>query len=264
MKHFVWIVLAAGVLLGVGRGLDLAFWIDPLTGLCTAGSVWWRYGALAAVTLLCLAAGRLAPGRAAALTRCRPVAGVPALLAAVSLAAAGVLRLCLGLTGVGAAIQAVLELLCGCWLACVGRSWLRTKWHRPTRTIAAAIAGSVLFYWSVLLRFMENSSSYHRVGPTVAIWQMLAALLFLGTLIRTLYLPDTADGRALCASGLWAFCMCACWELPQAAEFWIEGQGSLAALLSSGGMFFIGLLGGVCTLLSLRRGAPRPGESKVG
>ena len=35
--------------LGIARGADLAFGTDAVTGLCTVGSVWWRYAALGAL-----------------------------------------------------------------------------------------------------------------------------------------------------------------------------------------------------------------------
>ncbi len=96
-----------------------------------------------------------------------------------------------------------------------GRSWLRGDgWKTPAGGLPLAIAGSVLFYWNVLMRFMENSSSWHRVHPTAAVWQALAALLLLAALARALYLPKPENGRTLCAAGLAALCLCLCWELP--------------------------------------------------
>ena len=65
----------------------------------------------------------------------------------------------------------------------------RRRLETPAGGLPVAIAGSALFYWNVLMRFMENSSSWHRVQPTAAVWQELAALLLLAALARTLYLP---------------------------------------------------------------------------
>ncbi|MFR3971709.1 MAG: hypothetical protein ACLTYY_08590, partial [Faecalibacterium prausnitzii] len=89
-----------------------------------------------------------------------------------------------------------------------------------------------LFYWNVLMRFMENSSSWHRVQPTAAVWQELAALLFLAALARTLYLPQPENGRTLHAAALAAFCLCLCWELPRVFLLLAAGfSGSAAAVL---------------------------------
>ena len=54
MKPLEFVVILLCVLLGLGRGADLAFATDAATGLCTAGAVWWRYLALGAVVLLSL------------------------------------------------------------------------------------------------------------------------------------------------------------------------------------------------------------------
>ena len=61
MKPLEFVVVLLCVLLGLGRGADLAFATDAATGLCTAGAVWWRYLALGAVVLAAvLAAPRYA------------------------------------------------------------------------------------------------------------------------------------------------------------------------------------------------------------
>ena len=79
MNILLLLTLCYGALLGVGRGLDLALWTDPATGLCTAGPVWWRFLALGAGVLLSLGAGWRASGRPGALGRRRPLPGVLAL-----------------------------------------------------------------------------------------------------------------------------------------------------------------------------------------
>ena len=57
MKPLELVVILLCVLLGLGRGADLAFATDAATGLCTAGAVWWRYLALGAVVLAAVLAG---------------------------------------------------------------------------------------------------------------------------------------------------------------------------------------------------------------
>ncbi|MFR9068384.1 MAG: hypothetical protein ACLVJH_17490 [Faecalibacterium prausnitzii] len=101
----------------------------------------------------------------------------------------------------------------------------------PTRSLTPAVLGSVVFYWCVLARFMENSSSWHRVAPTAMVWQLLAGLMFLSALARALYLPGTSDGRTLCAGGLAAFALCLCWELPTVLQTLVQegGRGSAVA-----------------------------------
>ena len=113
------------------------------------------------------------------------------------------------------------------------------------------MAGSLLFYWNVLMRFMENSSSWHRVQPTAAVWQEMAALLLLAALARTLYLPRPENGRCLHAAALAAFCLCLCWELPRVLLLLAAGFGGgmaavLPELLSGLALCCIGGMGLAC------------------
>jgi hypothetical protein len=121
----------------------------------------------------------------------------------------------------------------------------------PVGGLPLAIAGSALFYWNVLMRFMENSSSWHRVQPTAAVWQEMAALLLLAALARTLYLPRPENGRTLHAAALAAFCLCLCWELPRVLLLLAAGFGGgmaavLPELLSGLALCCIGGMGLAC------------------
>ena len=258
MKRWVGFSLLLSVLLGAARWADLLLWTDSATGLCTVGSVWWRYGGLALASAFALLAGRKAGGSAEPLLCRRPAAGVPALMAGVLFGLTGAQRLLLSVAsaGVGALVRKVLELLCGGWLLCLGWFWLAGEKSRPTRKIGWAIAGSILFYWTVLERFMLNSSSWHRVGPTAAVWQQLTALLFLAALVRALYLPGQPKLGAVCGSGLLAFCLCLCWGLPQAAVRWAAGELSGPALWFELGLCAVGALGAVCAIVCIKN-APK-------
>ena len=100
------------------------------------------------------------------------------------------------------------------------------------------------------MRFMENSSSWHRVTPTAAVWQELAALLFLSALARALYLPQPGNRKALCAAGLAAFVLSLCWQLPQTLLLMTGlGWASPAVwpyLLADAGLCCIGGMGAAC------------------
>ena len=166
------------VILGVGRMVDLALFTDAETGLCVVGSVWLRYAALAVVLLLAVAAGRAAKPEAGKLcSPCKP-SGVMAVLGAGFMAATFVAKLALWDSSVvGRIIMAFLSLFCSAWLLALGRSWMSKSWKRPSDDLTHVVLGTAVFYWCVLARFMENSSSWHRVAPTVVVWQMLAALV---------------------------------------------------------------------------------------
>ena len=254
MNIFIVVSLFLSAALGVFRGIDLALLTDAETGLCIVGPVWLRYGALAVAVGAAVAAGRCSQPQAGALREhCTP-SGVVALAAAVCYGEAAVLRILWMGSSVVMLIRAALEALCAFWMIGLGLSWLRRDWKTPTRSLTPAVLGSVIFYWCVLARFMENSSSWHRVAPTVVVWQMLAALVFLSVLGRALSLPDTADSRTLCASGLTVWALCLCWEFPQLLDTLLRG-GVLARLpdfFFGLGLCCIGVLGGICAVRTTR------------
>ena len=81
------LIFTCGGALAIGRGLDLALWTDWNTGLCTAGSVWLRYGGLwAALVVGIIAARKLARQPLVLRSACRPV-GVTSVLGGVCVSA---------------------------------------------------------------------------------------------------------------------------------------------------------------------------------
>ena len=257
MNFFIMVSLFLSAALGVFRGIDLAFLTDAETGLCIVGSVWLRYGALAVAVGAAVAAGRCCKPQTDALRgHCTP-SGVVALAAAVCYGEAAVLRILWMGSSVAMLIRAALEALCAFWMIGLGLSWLRKDWKTPTRSLTPAVLGSAVFYWCVLARFMENSSSWHRVAPTAMVWQLLAGLVFLSALARALYLPSTSDGRTLCAGALASFALCLCWEVPSVVQILAE-NGSAALLtpelLFRLGLCCVGVLGGLCAVRCCRAG----------
>ena len=192
MNPSVLFVFILSALLGVLRAADLAFGTDAVTGLCLVGSVWWRYLALGIVVLAAVLVGRTQPSRSEAVRSRRPLAGVLAFAGAVCFLAAAGAQIALGAaSGLGGFVRCILECVCSVWLSTMGRCWLSPDaWKKPFGGLYLAVAGSLLFYWNVLMRFMENSSSWHRVQPTAAVWQVLAVLVFLAALLTGLGVFD--------------------------------------------------------------------------
>ena len=256
MNFFIMVSLFLSVALGAFRGIDLALLTDAETGLCIVGSVWLRYGALAVAVGAAVAAGRCCKPQTDALRGHCTLSGVVALAAAVCYGEAAVLRILWMGSSVAMLIRAALEALCAFWMIGLGLSWLRKDWKTPTRSLTPAVLGSAVFYWCVLARFMENSSSWHRVAPTAAVWQALAALLLLSSLARALYLPKPENGRTLCAAGLASLCLCLCWELPHAAVLAVGAAAEpalLPELFAALALCCVGALGGVCAAACARR-----------
>lgn len=248
--------LFSGILL-VLRGLDLAFFTDAASGLCLTGSVWLRYAVLAVAVAVAILTGRKTGLSEEGIRVHSKAAGLVSIMAAVCFALAGVTRLLFVFNGGGTIVRALLELFCWVWMSLLARNWLRKgPWHRPTRSLYPAVVGSVLFYWCVLMRFMENSSSWHRVEPTAAVWQMLSALIFLETLTRALYLPENANRKNLCPAALTAFALCLCWELPQTLVLLVGGLrlSELPELFFGFGVCAVGALGGICAVREAQKG----------
>lgn len=160
MNSLILLSILLSAALGIARGADLAFGTDAVTGLCTVGSVWWRYAALGAVVLAAVLIGRHCAGKAETVRSRQPLAGVLAFAGAVCFLAAAGAQLAVGLSATSSFVRSILECICALWLSTLGRCWLtHSGWKKPTGGLYLAVAGSVLFYWNVLMRFMENSSS---------------------------------------------------------------------------------------------------------
>ena len=164
MDALILLSFTLSVLLGIARTADLLLGTDPVSGLCVVGPVWVRYAALGAAVLAAVLVGRHCAGNAKNLQQPKKSAGVLSALAGVLLVVTAGLRLYFAqFMGVTWGIRAVLELLCAVWMLVLARSWLsKTGWTAPKGGLPLAVLGSVLFYWNVLMRFMENSSSWHR------------------------------------------------------------------------------------------------------
>lgn len=255
MNFFIMVSLFLSAALGVFRGIDLALLTDAETGLCIVGPVWLRYGALAVAVGAAVAAGRCCKPQAGALRGRCTISGVVALAAAVCYGEAAVLRILWMGSSVAMLIRAVLEALCAFWMIGLGLSWLRKDWKTPTRSLTPAVLGSAVFYWCVLARFMENSSSWHRVTPTAAVWQALAALVFLAALARALHVPQPGNGKTLCAAGLAAFALCLCWQLPYVLVLMSGLSWAAPAvwpeIFAGLGLCCVGGIGGACVTACL-------------
>ena len=244
------------VILGVGRMVDLALFTDAETGLCVVGAVWLRYAALAVAILLAVAAGRAAKAEARKLcSPCKP-SGVMAVLGAGFMAATFVAKLALWDSSVvGRIIMAFLSLFCSAWLLALGRSWMSKSWKRPSDDLTHVVLGTAVFYWCVLARVMENSASWHRVTPTAAVWQALAALMFLAALARALHVPQPGNGKTLCAAGLAAFALCLCWQLPYVLVLMSGLSWAAPAvwpeIFAGLGLCCVGGIGGACVTACL-------------
>lgn len=139
MNPRIKLLFVVGTALTIGRALDLGLWTDLESGLCAVGPVWLRYAALAVGVLAAICIGRkLAHGPQELRNRCK-ASGTVTIMAGAFFALAALARLAVGLTGIGAVVRAVLEVLCAVWLVLLGRKWLRPDGQLPAKSMASGI-----------------------------------------------------------------------------------------------------------------------------
>ena len=112
MNALILLSILLSAALGIARGADLAFGTDAVTGLCTVGSVWWRYAALGAVVLAAVLIGRHCAGKAEMVRSRQPLAGVLAFAGAVCFLAAAGVQLAVGLSATSSFVRSILECIC--------------------------------------------------------------------------------------------------------------------------------------------------------
>lgn len=249
------LLLALGVLTGFARWLDLVNFTDPVTEFVLEGSIWLRYGALAALVLVAALGCFLAERRPARCERKNPVLGLFALLASAAFAALGGVGLLAG-SDLAARVSALLALCTAWWLASLGLAWYGSQYRLPCGGIAGGVLGGAWFYMATVLRFMQNHSSYHRTGPVVSLTAALLALVFAMLLLRAVQRPESRCGRKLMFSGLAVFYLCTCVYLPQAVYSWMNGQYVLSQMAESGALAVLGLLGAAVAMNCLSDAQP--------
>ncbi len=251
----------AGILL-VLAGLcgAFAYWVDLMNftdlekGFVTTGSVWVRYGAVGALLLVAWLASRLAARRPESLERKNIAMALFSWLCGAAQAAFGALEIALGLTG-GDALQlalGALALFSAWWMLIQGIYWFGASPKAgPAGGVALGILGSVYFLLLTCMRFAKNASSFYRFAQTGQVFAALAALLFTTVLLRACLFPESGCGRRVYFSGMWAFYLCTCFELPQAVVRWMAGTTQLGDLALSAALGCFGLLGAAAALSAL-------------
>ena len=139
MNALILLSILLSAALGIARGADLAFGTDAVTGLCTVGSVWWRYAALGAVVLAAVLIGRHCAGKAETVRSRQPLAGVLAFAGAVCFLAAAGAQLAVGLSATSSFVRSILECICAVWLSTLGRCWLTPS--RLEKAYGRAVSG---------------------------------------------------------------------------------------------------------------------------
>lgn len=256
------LLIAAGVCAAAAYWVDLMNFTDLSKGFAAVGSVWLRYGVLAALLLITLLASGMAARQPAAFAKRNLPAAFFSWLCAAALGAWGALETYAALNGRDTLmlVLGVLALLGAWWMFLQGLYWAQRNAHgQPACPVVFGILGSLVFLLMTCVRFAKNASSLYRFAQTTQVFSALAALLFTTVLLRTCFFAETARGRKVYCSGMWAFYLCTCFELPQAAARWMAGQTQIGDFALSAVLGCIGLLGAACALASLS-GEAQPEE----
>lgn len=261
-------------LVGVGTAvlcwLDVTHWIDPATSFPLVGSVWVRYGAILFLYLLAAAASLLAVRGNSRGKQPRHSMAVVSFLCGIACTATGVSRLIgaapalqqwtqtVGASGgnlqyvialffhtCGASVlMGAFALLCG-WTMFVQSGFWRTM--RPGEYPAGGLyfAASGLLYLCGLAfeRFLAHTASIYRVYHILQLLSVMIALLFMLSLLRICFFPETDRARGCVRNGLACFYVCSCCELVFALVQWKNGQMTTGAWLDSLALGMVGLLG---------------------
>jgi hypothetical protein len=261
--------IAGALLMMVGLCGAGAYWVDlmeftePEKGFSASGSIWLRYGILAALLALAALASLMATRRPAAMERQNLPLAVTLGLCGTACAAAGgiTLAVCVAGSRLSGALLfgilskngliGILELACAWWMFTLCAHWGTGASRAPAGGIALGVPGSALFMVLTLVRFAENYSSIYRFAQTVQTFSALAALLITAVLLRVASFPESRSGRKEYLAGMWAFYLCTCCEVPQGIARFAGGQTTMADLALSILLGLVGVLGAVCALGTL-------------
>lgn len=261
-------LMLAVCLLTLGlRIADLTLCTDPATGFVTAGPFWARIAVPAAgVILSYIAASRLNRRPQALLGPCRGM-GICMLILTVALGASALLRLLtlsswfspLELISAGTALLTALwAMLWG--VRAFGPLADPTQGLPGTLTslpgTLTSLPGTLFFLWLMIDRFAIAPASVMRLGCTIRVLSSAAALLFLAMVLRVFLTPGLPVGHAVFSSGMIAFLLCTCHELPQTVFEFCHGGASPAELAVGIAMGLWGLTGLFCAWYATSEGLP--------
>ena len=273
MKKMIQILL---LLTGVGTGalcwLDATRWIDPATGFPTVGPVWVRYAAALVLFLLAVAASTLAVRHFSVMAKRSKSASAAAFGGGVICAVIGAFRLAKAFPNLqtlivtGQAIEGegfqwylsnfvhncgadtlmgVFALFFAWTLISQSVYWcIKRPGEYPTGGVYCAMSGILYLGGVAFERFLANTSSIYRVYH---VWQLLSimlAVLFMLSLLRITFFPETNREKSCTRNGIACFYGCTCCDAVFTLALWhMGGQITMGNLLTSLLLGMLGLLG---------------------
>lgn len=234
------------LLLALVRIEDLLLFSDVATGFPLWGESWYRYLAAAAAALVLYLLSRKASLRPVAFKRRRRALGGAMLLTAALMLETGVSTL-LVLPDGFAGLRGALLLVSGAWFGLFG-IWAFFPPSVQAPPAVLSLAGLAAPVWVAVERFAIRPSSLARTGHVLGVLSVLAALCCIDSLLKMVFAPNAPFGRRMAFTGMLAFLLSSCVELPGTLFSVLAGGGSLLDLALSGCWAGVGLCGLVCAL----------------
>lgn len=170
---------------------DHLFFVSPATGFVTAGSVWLRYGAFAAVLALLFIFSRGVPAPAGELELFEKMSHGEAVLAGIFFLGSGVIAL-LQMTAPMAVLAA------GLFAGAV--FFFKARRGRPSFALGCMLTVTMLY--CCLLRYLQKPASNEHLLSSFGLLSSIVGLLFALRLLRDVFLPAGRDLRSLAFWGI--------------------------------------------------------------
>lgn len=258
--------------------VDATQWVDAATGFPQVGSVWMRYGAWVVLCVLAVLASGLSARRPAALARRSWSIAVTEIFVSIVYTLAGVLHAAMTIPKIqlmlkngtliynqqekitqyiaffaqNCAADSLIALFAwlGAWaLGTQAVFWLKN--HGDSEPAGGIYFGmlSILYPCALALeRFFAHTSSVYRVYHILQLCSVMIVMLFLLSLLRICFFPETGKARSCTRNGLLCFYLGTCCEFVFSLAQWCVGRLAIGELAVSGVIGAIGVLGLVCAL----------------
>ena len=259
------LVLLVMALLGAMHWIDLSYYTDLASGFPLRGTVWMRYAVLLLPLVMAFLGGHTIGPRGISVLRVRskPLAGL--------FLAAGLVGVAYGIAAsvfailafsVAEAIWGLFYVWYGIWMVLVSLQLLVQNAPSPTKSSFPGVLAALPFCALAIYRVMFTPASFYRAGPTLSSFSAICAMLWMGLLLRALYiaLPQSRV-RWIYFMGVLTFLLATCLELPGAVHAMLFRPGGLPfiRLLESINLGMLGLCAG-CLSVAIAGQSDLPAE----
>lgn len=258
------LILLVMVLIGAMNWVDTSYYTDLTTGFVTRGTVWMRYLILILPLAMALLGLRTVGPRSVAVLRMRnPALGVLFGVCTVTGALYGVVSV-LGSLGPFAPFRLVMGILFivyAIWMALCAIQMFTQHTPSPTSSAALGIFAALPFCVLAVYRVMVNPTSLYRISPLVLAITAIFAMLWMGMLLRSLYIALTQRRvRWMYFAGVFTFLFATCLELPLAIHTAAFRSFDLVSLLESVAVGALGLVAGCVSVSIAGQAEQQPAE----